>query len=169
MLYRLNRIADWLEGAAVTLLMLLATVVAIMQVIARYVFNNSLYWSEEFVLYALISMSFLTMGMGVRYAAHISVEAGLAFSGPRLAKIFHIGAALLGLVFAAVLIALGWRLATSTLGMGQLSPAMQVPVGYIYMIIPISGMLMALRYLLVLAELFAGREYQPPQSDIKNA
>ena len=169
MLHGLNRVAVWLVGAAVTVLMLLATVVAIMQVVARYVFNNSLYWSEEFVLYALITMSFLTMGMGVRYAAHISVEAGLAFSGPRLARIFQIGAALLGLIFAAVLILLGWRLSMNTLGMGQLSPAMRVPVGYIYLAIPVSGVLMALRYLLVLVELLAGREYQPPQSDIKNA
>lgn len=53
--------------------------------------------------------------------------------------------------------------------MGQLSPAMRVPVGYIYMVIPISGALMALRYLLVIAELLAGRDYVPPQSDIKNA
>lgn len=83
MLHRLNKWADWLESAAVTSLMLLATVVAILQVVARYVFNNSLYWSEELVLYALITMSFLTMGMGVRYAAHISVEVGLAFAGPR--------------------------------------------------------------------------------------
>jgi len=169
MLHSLNRMADWLEGATVTLLMLVATVVAIMQVVARYVFNNSLYWSEELVLYSLIAMSFLTMGMGVRYAAHISVEAGLAFSGPRLSRVFRIGAALLGLIFAAVLILLGWRLSMNTLNMGQLSPAMRIPVGAIYLVIPASGLLMALRYLLVLTELLAGRDYEPPQSDIKNA
>lgn len=169
MLHRLNKWADWLESAALTSLMLLATVVAILQVVARYVFNNSLYWSEELVLYALITMSFLTMGMGVRYAAHISVEVGLAFAGPRFSRLLHIGAALLGLAFATILILLGWRLSVNTLGMGQLSPAMRVPVGYIYMVIPISGALMALRYLLVIAELLAGRDYVPPQSDIKNA
>lgn len=169
MLHSLNRMADWLEGAAVTLLMLVATVIAILQVVARYVFNNSLYWSEELVLYSLIAMSFLTMGMGVRYTAHISVEAGLAFSGPRLARIFKIGAGVLGLVFAGTLIFLGWRLSMNTLNMGQLSPAMRVPVGIIYLVIPLSGVLMALRYLLVLAELLAGRDYEPPQTDIKNA
>lgn len=84
-------------------------------------------------------------------------------------RLLHIGAALLGLAFATILILLGWRLSVNTLGMGQLSPAMRVPVGYIYMVIPISGALMALRYLLVIAELLAGRDYVPPQSDIKNA
>ncbi len=169
MIEGVNRVIDKVEGFAVTLLMLAATLVAIAQVVARYVLNNSLYWSEEFVLYSLIAMSFLTMGMGVRYAAHISVEAGLAFSGPRLARFLKIGAAFLGLIFAAVLMYLGARLSQNTLNMGQLSPAMRLPVGYIYLIIPISGIFMVLRYLLVLSSLLAGRDYEPPASDIKNA
>lgn len=63
MIVLLNRVVDWIENILVTLLILTATVVAIAQVIARYVFNNSLYWSEELILYSLITMSFLTMGM----------------------------------------------------------------------------------------------------------
>lgn len=169
MIEGLNRIVDWLENTLVTVLMLTATVVAIVQVAARYVFNNSLFWSEELILYSLIAMSFLTMGMGVRYVAHISVEAGLAFSGPRLSQGLKIGAACLGLIFAVVLIYFGTRLALNTLRMGQLSPAMRVPVGYIYFVIPVSGAFMVLRYLLVLQSLLAGRDYEPPQTDIKNA
>lgn len=169
MIEGLNRIIDKVESLLVGALMLIATLVAISQVIARYAFNNSLYWSEELVLYSLIAMSFLTMGMGVRYAAHISVDAALAFSGPRLSKILKIGATVLGLIFALMLVWLGWRLTQNTLRMGQLSPAMRVPVGYIYLIIPVSGIFMALRYLLVLSCLLTGKDYEPPQSDIKNA
>lgn len=169
MISSINRIADWLENTLVTALMLIATLTAIVQVAARYVFNNSLYWSEELILYSLIAMSFLTMGMGVRYAAHISVDAGLAFVGPKTARAMQIVAALMGVGFAAVLIYYGYRLSQNTLRMGQLSPAMRIPVGYVYLIIPISGVLMALRYCLVLRELGAGRDYEPPQSEIKNA
>lgn len=168
MIEALNRVVDWIENVLVTLLMLTATIVAVIQVVARYVFNNSIYWSEELVLYALISMSFLTMGMGVRYAAHISVEAGYAFASPRMSHLLRIGAACLGLIFAGVLIYYGSRLSMNTLRMGQLSPAMRIPVGYVYLIIPAAGAFMVLRYLLVLAELVAGREYVPPQADIKN-
>jgi C4-dicarboxylate transporter DctQ subunit len=46
---------------------------------------------------------------------------------------------------------------------------MRVPVGYVYLIIPLSGAFMVLRYLLVLTHLIAGRDYEPPQADIKNA
>lgn len=169
MILGLNRIVDWIENILVTSLVLIATVVAIVQVIARYVFNNSLYWSEELILYSLISMSFLTMGMGVRYASHISVDAVYAFAGPRTARALQIGAACLGLIFAVVLVWYGYRLVMNTSRMGQLSPAMRLPVGYIYAVIPASGVFMALRYLLVLRELILGQGYQAPQVDIKTS
>lgn len=169
MILWLNRVVDWIENILVTSLVLVATVVAIIQVIARYAFNNSLYWSEELILYALISMSFLTMGMGVRYASHISVDALYAFAGPRTARVLQIGAACLGLIFAVVLVWYGFRLVMNTSRMGQLSPAMRIPVGYVYAVIPAAGAFMALRYLLVLRDLVLGQGYQAPQVDIKTS
>lgn len=164
-----NRVVDRVENTLVTALMLIATVTAVVQVAARYVFNNSLYWSEELILYSLITMSFLTMGMGVRYAAHISVDAGLAFVGPKLSRAMQMIAALMGIGFAAILIYYGYRLSQNTVRMGQLSPAMRIPVGYIYLIIPVSGAFMALRYLLVLREIMRCGAYEPPKTEIKNA
>lgn len=169
MIIWLNRIVDWIENILVTSLMLIATVVAILQVIARYVFNNSLFWSEELILYSPITMSFLTMGMGVRYASHISVDAVYAFASPRTAKLLQIGAVCLGLAFAAVLVWYGSRLVMNTSRMGQMSPAMRIPVGYIYAVIPLSGAFMVLRYLLVLHFFVAGKTYEPPQTDIKTS
>ncbi len=104
MIHALNKIVDWVENIMVVILMLVATVVAIVQVVARYVFNNSLYWSEELILYSLITMSFLAASMGVRYAAHISVEMLYAFAGPRLTRVLKYVATLLGFAFAATLV-----------------------------------------------------------------
>lgn len=165
----LNRVVDLIENTLVTGLILTATLVAIAQVIARYVFNNSIYWSEEIILYAFITMSFLTMGMGVRYASHISVEAVYAFVPERVVRPLQIGATCLGLIFAAVLVWYGAKLVINTSRMGQLSPALRIPVGYIYAVIPVSGTFMALRYLLVLQELIRRRAYTPPHVDIKTS
>lgn len=147
MINAINRVIDWIENVAMTILMFVATVVAIVQVIARYVFSNSLYWSEETILYALIAMSFVTASMGVRYGVHISVEVLQAFLAPKLARFFRLIASILGVIFAASLIYYGWRLFVNTNNMGQLSPAMQIPVAYVYLVIPISGVFMLFRYL----------------------
>jgi C4-dicarboxylate transporter DctQ subunit len=156
MLAALSRIIDRVESFAVVMLILTATVVAIIQVVARYVFNNSLYWSEELILYALITMSFLAASMGVRHSAHISVEAVYAFVGPRTARVLRMIAAVLGIVFAGSLVYYGWRLYLNTSEMGQLSPAMQIPVAYVYLSIPIAGAFMVLRYLELLVHLARG-------------
>lgn len=161
MIHALNKIVDWVENIMVVILMLVATVVAIVQVVARYVFNNSLYWSEELILYSLITMSFLAASMGVRYAAHISVEMLYAFAGPRLTRILKYVATLLGFAFAATLVYYGGRLFINTSNMGQLSPAMQVPVAYIYLTIPVAGAFMLVRYLLIFQTLVAGKDYKP--------
>lgn len=169
MILWLNHIVDRIEGGAIMALMLVATVLAVAQVAARYIFNNSLFWSEELILYSLISMSFLSASMGVRYAAHISVEALYAFVSVRVARILHFVATILGLLFALSLVWYGTRLSLATLQMNQLSSAMRIPVGAIYCIIPISGAFMALRYLLIMRDLVAGRDYVAPEISIKNA
>ncbi len=166
MINAINRVIDWIENAAMTILMFVATVVAIVQVIARYVFSNSLYWSEETIFYALIAMSFVTASMGVRYGVHISVEVLQAFLGPKLARFFRLIASVLGVVFAVTLIYYGWRLFVNTNNMGQLSPAMQIPVAYVYLIIPISGVFMFFRYLGVFQAIVLNKEEQQQDKEL---
>lgn len=166
MLVTLNRVIDIIERIAVTTLMLLATLVTVAQVIARYVFNNSMYWSEEFILYALISMSFLTMSMGLRHSTHIRVEILYALSSPRLVRLLHLIAALTGIVFAAALIYYGFRLSMDTLWMGQRSSAMRVPMGYVYCVIPVASVFMLFRYLLLAANILTGKDEMTSQSEI---
>ncbi|MFT0545157.1 TRAP transporter small permease [Allopusillimonas ginsengisoli] len=168
MLESINKIIDRIEGFAMILLMLVATVVAIVQVIARYVFNNSLSWSEETILYSLIIMSFVAGSMGVRYAAHICVEVLPLVVGPRLQMVLKYIAALLGVAFALTIVYYGGRLFLNTLKMGQLSPAMRIPVAYIYLIIPVSGFSMLLRYLWIVESLIKHKEYKPLAMDISS-
>jgi len=160
MLAAISRLIDRIEGFAMVVLILTATIVAVVQVAARYVFNNSLYWSEELILYALISMSFLAASMGVRHSAHISVEAVFAFVGPRTARVLKLVSAVLGMVFAGALAYYGWVLFSNTNDMGQLSPAMQIPVAYIYLSIPISAVLMFVRYLEQAVRLVQGQQQE---------
>lgn len=165
MIKTINKGVDWLEGVAMTALMLIATVVAIIQVIARYVFSNSLYWSEETILYALITMSFLAASMGVRYAAHISVEVLQVFAGPGLTRILTLISLLLGVLFAFTLVYYGGQLFIKTYKMGQLSPAMRIPVAYVYLSIPISGVFMLMRYFYLLESLLRKEELPAAQDE----
>lgn len=166
MLTAINKILDRIEGTAMIVLMLIATIVSIVQVAARYVFNNSLYWSEETILYSLISMSFLAGSMGVRYGAHICVEVLPLMVGPRFDKHVKYLAAILGAIFALTLVYYGTRLFINTYNMGQLSPAMRIPVAYIYAMIPISGTFMFLRYSWVIQHLIQNKPFEPLKMEV---
>lgn len=150
MLGKIDSIVYAIERTFVTMFMLIATIFTIVQVIARYVFNNSIYWSEELVLYSLISMSFLTMSMGLAHAVHIKVEVLYAFVSPRMLRFLQIFASIGGMCFAGMIIYYSMKLSMNTLNMGQLSPSMHLPMGYVYMVIPFSGILMFIRYCLLL-------------------
>lgn len=143
----INKIIGCIENVVMIILMSVATIVAIIQVIARYIFSSSLYWSEETILYALISMSFIAASMGIHYGAHISVEIINTIPSMKIRKILNIMPPLLGIIFASSIIFYGYNLFIRTLDMYQLSPAMQIPVAYIYAIIPLSGIFMLLRYI----------------------
>ena len=58
---------------------------------------------------------------------------------PRSVRVLQIGSACLGPIFAGVVIWYGSQLVMNTSRMGQLSPALRIPVGYIYAVIPIAA------------------------------
>ena len=52
----------------------IASFLITLQVVLRYVFNYSLSWGEEVTRYAIVWMSFVGAGMGIRKGAHICVD-----------------------------------------------------------------------------------------------
>lgn len=63
----------WIRLTA-SFLMLLVTVVTVAQVIARYVFNNPILWSEEFCMITLIWFGFFCISTEVYLGGHMSID-----------------------------------------------------------------------------------------------
>lgn len=137
---------DVLESTAMVVFMTVATVMTFVQVIFRYVLNNSIFWAEEVVLYSIICMSFVGASMGVRKHAHISVDILNTIASPRINRWLIAIACVLGAIFGGILLFYGWQLFTATLQRGQLSPALRIPVAWAYAPIPIAGVLLIIRY-----------------------
>lgn len=156
----LNKLIDRLENVAMVAFMTIATTVTTFQVVYRYGFNSSLSWAEEVVIYSIVCMSFVGASMGVRHGVHISVDVLNAFVPPAFNRWLHIVAAILGIVFALALAYFGFRLFGSTLERGMLSPAMRIPMAWVYLPIGISGVLLIIRYCWVIREAWT----KPPVS-----
>ena len=144
------------EGTMMAGCMASAILLTFAQVVLRYAFNAPLFWAEEIVLYAIIWMSFVGISFGLTRASHISVDILGAFLPTRFTRPLQVIALILGLIFGLVTLWLGWRLTLVTFGRGQLSPALRIPMAYVYAIIPFAGFATTFRYALMLAQLWRG-------------
>ncbi|WZL72144.1 TRAP transporter small permease [Clostridiaceae bacterium 35-E11] len=135
---QLNKIVERI----VALLLTIMSVVVFSQVVFRYIFRASLPWSEELARYILVWLTFLGASIGVKRNAHIGVEVVVKFLPPLLRKTTNMIAQTLSLAFFMVLIVYGMKVVAIT--MMQLSPAMKINMGYVYLAIIVGAAFMTL-------------------------
>ena len=102
---RLEQLEEWL----IAFLLAAMTVVTFVQVIARYVFNFSFTWALELTTILFAWMIFLGIPYGVRVGSHIGVDALVKSLGPKAARVVGAIAALLGVVYSAILLVGSWN------------------------------------------------------------
>jgi TRAP-type C4-dicarboxylate transport system permease small subunit len=124
---------DW---AGIFALLAIMTVM-VAGIFCRYVLNDSLSWSEEFARYGLIYMTFIGTSTAVRRRTHVRVDLIDLMLGDKTRGLLRI---LMDIVCSLFLIYLCWR-TTQIMGFLESSrtPAMQLPVNWIY-----GGMLVGL-------------------------
>ncbi|MFC4714414.1 TRAP transporter small permease [Planococcus dechangensis] len=115
---------------------LLVTVV-FLQVLFRFVLGSPLAWTEELARYSLIWLTFLGAAYAMSLKAHIGMEVFVNLFRTPGKKALYTVASIASLMFFLLMVVEGYSLAMQ--GMSQSSPVLRIPMGAIYMIIPISG------------------------------
>lgn len=133
-----NKSTEWLTAG------ILATMVVLIfiQIISRVILSSSFAWTDEVARYLMIWLTFLAASVGFKHGAHIGVEVFVRNLPKTLKIILQIIAALASFVFFVIMISMGWEIIS--VSMKQTSPALNIPMGYVYIIFPISGMLIIL-------------------------
>lgn len=130
---------------ACALLMLLMVLDVSWQVLSRFVLRDPSSVSEELARFLLIWIGMLGAAYAYRKYAHLGLDivtARLEGSKKILAERFS---DIVSLAFAAIIMVFGGlKIVLLTLELNQISPALEVKIGYVYSIIPISGLLICL-------------------------
>ncbi|KUO73056.1 MAG: hypothetical protein APF77_20510 [Clostridia bacterium BRH_c25] len=126
------------------------------QVIMRYVFNSSLSWSEELARYIFIWQIWLGASIGVREKKHIKVELIYGLIKGHGKKAVDIIASLIWLAFSIFITINGTQLVLDLMQKGSLSSGMRIPLYFVYISLPISTGVMALRLVMEVYETIAG-------------
>lgn len=138
----IHKISDWLDkiGAVLCLIMLAAMVVITgMQIVCR-VFFTALTWSEEAARYLLVWSTFIGASCVYKHAGHISVTILQGFLPEMGKKALSVIVHIICAAFFALCIYYGAIYAGKMAN--QLSPAMRIPMCYMYSVVPVGGALM---------------------------
>ena len=133
-------------GFIVVVIMMAMVVVIFLATFGRYTGVFSIPWSEEFARYCMVSMVYLASMLAAAKGAHFCVEiADVILPAPilKVVKIFNIIAVDL---FSLFILKQGWGISSKMLNQGKLSPMLELPLGAVYMVIPIGLLFMALYF-----------------------
>lgn len=125
-------------GAAAVTLFMFMTVVGTWQIVSRYVFNRPSTVSEELLTYSFAWMALLSSVYVFGKRDHMRMAFLADRAGGRLRTALELAAEVFSFGFAAVVMTYG-GVEITKLTMTQVTASLQVPMGYVYMILPVSG------------------------------
>ena len=120
----------------------LMTINVLWQVFSRFVLQNPSSFTEELARYTLVWLGILGASYVAGQKMHLAIDLlSMQLKGrPKLYLEIFIQ---LSIPFFSLVVMLigGFRLVLITLSLNQISAALQVPLGYVYLVVPISGLL----------------------------
>jgi TRAP-type C4-dicarboxylate transport system permease small subunit len=136
-----NKVNKFLEWFLILIFALLVLDV-LFQVFSRYILGTSFTWTEEFARFSLIWMTILGAAYLNAKREHLSMDfLYQKFSEKNKRKASILIEVLIFLFALAVMVIGGFNLVYTTLHLEQLSGTLRIPLGYIYAIMPFSGLL----------------------------
>lgn len=131
----LSNIVDRAMVGMVFLIMAGLVIVTTLQVVFRVAFN-ALTWSEEMSRYLLVWGTFFGATLAYKRGNHIAVTFVIDFFPTKFRVWFNILTYLLSLAFCYIVVQQG--LSMIQMQVFQVSPALQLPMKYVYWSIPVS-------------------------------
>jgi len=141
-----------LEKTICIILMSTMTSIIFIQFVSRRGFNNSLPWSEELARYIFIWLIYIGISYGAKMKQHIRLEMGIIALPKKVQPFFFIFAELLFLAFAVLIIVTSWEVFQRQIFLGQTSPAMRIPMSWVYFAPTVGFSLTAFRQIQVIIE-----------------
>lgn len=160
-------VARWVQSLLEFLVgAIIAALVAIVLwgVFTRFVLAAPSWWSEEAARLLLIWLTMLGAAVASARREHLGVDYFANRLDPAGRRLLAVAAELATIAFAvAVLVYGGWVLVLETLRAEQVTAALGIKMGYVYLAVPIGGVCIVLFSALHVIELIGGDEEASPE------
>jgi TRAP-type C4-dicarboxylate transport system permease small subunit len=145
----IDKILTFFEEWTLFISVMVALVALFFNVVLRYGFNYTLAWSEELVREVIIYTTFIGCGVAVKNRQMIKIDA-LVQLVPKLSIPLNYFSNLVTIIFALMMLYYGVEMAKLQVQTHQKTIILQIPLVYLYSILPIMGATMLLRTIQVL-------------------
>lgn len=166
-----NRLGCEAGRRAAGLLLITMTVIVLSQVVFRYLLNDSLIWSEEISKTLMVWAALLVAPWAYRYGANVRIEMFVDALPARLRLALHLALNLLVVWILTVFLVESFGMVGR--GFSISAASLPVPVGWFYLILPISltvmvsvGIELLMRDLLTLR--YPQRDFRVPGAEAVN-
>ena len=136
----LTFIEDWTLFATV----MVALISLFVNVVLRYGFSYALAWSEELVRLVIIYTTLIGCSSAIKKRSMIKIDASVQLL-PKLKYPLTYFSNLVVVIFSVMMIYYGWLMAALQVQTDQKTIVMQIPLVYLYAILPLMGVMMLFR------------------------
>ena len=145
----IDKILTFFEEWTLFLTVTAALLALFVNVILRYGFNYTLAWSEELVREVIIYTTFIGLGVAIKNKSMIKIDAVVQLV-PILKTPLNYFSNLVTMIFGLMMIYYGWKMAALQVMTNQKTIILQIPLVYLYAIIPVMGTTILLRTIQVM-------------------
>jgi TRAP-type C4-dicarboxylate transport system permease small subunit len=144
-----DKILSFFEEWTLFLSVIIALVALFLNVVLRYGFNYTLAWSEELVREVIIYTTFIGCSAAIKNRSMIKIDASVQLF-PRLKVPLMFFSNLATLIFSLMMVYYGWLMAQLQVQTHQKTIIMQIPLAYLYAVLPLMGTMMFIRVIQVI-------------------
>lgn len=138
---------------------LLASIVLVfINVVLRYIFKSSSTWIEEVVRYLIIWVTFIGSAVCFRKGSHMGIDLIFSLTKGPLKKGIEIFGLIASFIFMIFLFKYGMELVMFTKQTGQITPAIEIKLFWVYIGIPLGAFLSGMDILKVLFDKIKSNE-----------
>ena len=145
----LDKILSFFEEWTLFLTVFVALISLFVNVFLRYVFNYTLAWSEELVREVIIYTTLIGCSAAVKNRSMIKIDASVQLL-PKLKVPLTFFSNFVTLIFSLIVLYYGWKMALLQIQTEQKTIILQIPLVYIFSILPLMGGMMFIRTIQVL-------------------
>ena len=133
------------------------SILSFVNVIMRYFFKSALSWSDEVCCYCLALSAFFALSCAIRMGTSIRVDTFVTLLSKKAQKILELVCSVVMIGFLVFLLKGTFEITANAARIGQASPALRIPLAYLYGIMAFAVVLAIFRYVQVIYKSVTGK------------